>query len=468
MTRPHRHTLAQPSLSALAAAALLALSLPAGAQSNDELLRELRALKDRVNQLEQQLQAGKPAASGQWGMTPEQTQELNRVTTKAEALEDSRDAMGFKGLKISGYMDPTFIVNKRQNTAGFQFLNGVGDDGYYYDNSTFGSVALDILKETDSGTKYHLTLVPNRGTESIMNGANRLIQEASVQVPLGDPATLLIAGHVPDWSGYEYTQPTLNKLITHNLLFDLTLPTAYTGVGTQMTSGKWITKAMLANMNTSKRLAGNKMPVIAYRADYAATEYFGLGFAGVHGKAANFTENVVDGAGEVVSQPDSRLDLFEIDAYYTRGDWNFNGQFSVGRQAGAAVSTAAGTTTLDPADLRSAQWWGLSGLASYKFTQRVEGILRADYINNRKNGGGLLTYASNDGRNGIGNDGVDTETGANRYALTFGLNYAIDPTVVFKTELRYDGASRAVFEDIKTGVFSKSNQLFATSLVVSF
>ncbi|MDP4300705.1 DUF3138 family protein [Leptothrix discophora] len=478
MTRQARHTLAPAALTALAGAALLALSLPASAQSNDELLRELRALKDRVNQLEQQLQAGKPAAAapGQWGMTPEQTQELNRVTTKAEALEDSRDAMGFKGLKISGYMDPAFVASRRQNTAGFQFLNGVGDDGYAYDNSTFGSVALDLLKETDSGTKYHLTLVPNRGTESIMNGANRIVQEASVQVPLGDPATLLIAGHVPDWSGYEYTQPTLNKLITHNLLFDLTLPTAYTGVGTQVTSGKWITKAMLANMNTSKRSAGNKMPVIAYRADYAATEYFGFGFAGVHGKAANFSENVTTSDGfqlnpttglsepnsVVVSQPDSRVDLFEIDAYFTRGDWNFNGQFSVGRQAAASVTAAA------DGSLRAAQWWGLSGLASYKFTQRIEGIVRADYINNKKNGGGLLGYATNDGRNGIGNDGVDTETGANRYALTVGLNYAIDPTVVFKTELRHDAASRAVFEDVRTGTLVKNNQLFATSLVVSF
>ena len=56
-------------------------------------------------------------------MTPEQAKELNRVTIKTEALEDQRDALGFKGLKISGYMDPTFIYNQRQNRAGAQFLN---------------------------------------------------------------------------------------------------------------------------------------------------------------------------------------------------------------------------------------------------------------------------------------------------------------------------------------------------------
>ncbi len=64
------------------------------------------------------------------------------------------------------------------------------------------------------------------------------MHEASVSIPLGDLQTRLIAGQVPDWSGYEYLQPTLNKLITHNLLFDFTLPTAYTGAGMEVTRGQ--------------------------------------------------------------------------------------------------------------------------------------------------------------------------------------------------------------------------------------
>ena len=48
-----------------------------------------------------------------------------------------------------------------------------------------------------------------------------------VSVPLTDLQTRFIAGQIPDWSGYEYyLQSTLNKLITHNLLFDFTLPTS--------------------------------------------------------------------------------------------------------------------------------------------------------------------------------------------------------------------------------------------------
>ncbi len=114
------------------------------------------------------------------------------------------------------------------------------------------------------------------------------MHEASVSVPLTDLQTRFIAGQIPDWSGYEYLQPTLNKLITHNLLFDFTLPTAYTGAGMDITSGKWIAKVMLANMNAASATAGEKAPVVAFRVDYSRGEFQGFGFAGVHGKAANF------------------------------------------------------------------------------------------------------------------------------------------------------------------------------------
>jgi len=39
---------------------------------------------------------------------------------------------------------------------------------------------------------------------------------------------------------------------------------------------------------------------------------------------------------------------------------------------------------------------------------------------------------------------------------------------VFKCEYRYDWATGEVFENTKDGSFKKNNQLFATSVVVSF
>lgn len=446
-------------LSALALA-VMALLVPqfAGAQSNAELLRELNALKARIAELEAKLQqAGTPG-----GLTPEQQAELNRITVKAEALEDARDDAGFKGLTISGYMDPAVIYNKAQDRAGFQFLNRVDDDLYNYDNSYFGAAAIDFIKETDSGTRWRFTLAPNRGVGSVFDETSP-VHEASVSIPLTDLQTRLIAGQVPDWSGYEYLQPTLNKMITHNLLFDFTLPTAYTGVGFDITRSKWIYKAMLANMNASKKQPGDKTPVLAYRIDYSRGEFQGFGFAGVHGKAANFTENIVDDEGEVIEQPDSRVDLFEFDWYFIRGDWTVQNQLSVGRQRQAAI-------TLGPdGELRDAKWWGLSALAAYKLDPRLEAVARLDYINNEKNGGGLLGFTGADSRNGIGPDPAgDPEVGANRSALTLGMNYLFNLSTTLKVEYRLDRASEPVFEYVKDGSFKKSNHLLGGAIVVSF
>ena len=89
--------------SAVCCAAALAASFPlsAAAQSSAELLNELRALRDKGNQLEKRLQEteDKPAAAPAPGMTPEQQQEFNRIAHKAESLEDTRDALGLKAVK---------------------------------------------------------------------------------------------------------------------------------------------------------------------------------------------------------------------------------------------------------------------------------------------------------------------------------------------------------------------------------
>lgn len=447
----------------------------AQAPSNDAVLKELAALKARVEQLEGKLKAAEsklPPEGAQWGMSPTQAAELNRVVVKAEALEDGRDAAGFKGLKVGGYIDPVFIYNQRQNRSGFQFLNGIGNGGYSYDNSFFGMAVLDIQKETESGTKWRLTLAPNRGVGAGIDSPS-IVHEASVSIPLTGPTTRLIAGQVPDWSGYEYLPATQTKLITHNLLFDFTLPFTYTGVGLERTTGKWIYKAMLANMNASRRNSGDKAPVVAYRVDYARGEFAGFGFAGVHGKAANFraagnfnpvTSDPAQNLFDFYSTRDTRVDLFEVDAYFIRGDLTLQSQLSLGQQRRAAISA-------DPVtgELRTARWVGVSGLAAYKLSPRLEAIARLDHLRNRKNGGGLLGYTVADGLNGIGPDiAGDPERGTNRTALALGANYRLDENTVLKAEYRLDRASLPVFLDVKSGTYRRSNNLLGASVIVSF
>ncbi|MBN8486404.1 MAG: DUF3138 family protein [Burkholderiales bacterium] len=448
----------RPTLLALA----LSAAFPVAAQSNEELLKELRALKERVADLEKKLDTA-AATKPQWGMTPEQAAEFNRIAVKTESIQDNFTDQGYKGLKVTGYIEPVFVYNQRQNRAGVQFLNQQAD-GYNYDTSYMGAAVLDLTKETDSGTIWKLTLAPNRGTGAVVDGQS-IVQEASVSIPLGSLQTRLIAGQIPDWSGYEYQQPTLNPFTSHNLLYDFTLPTHYVGVGMDIKDGKWWFRGLLGNVNKTVKDNGDKSPVVALRLDYAKGEFSGWGAAALFGKAANFNTGTPTTA-----------QLLEVDGYFTRGDITLQGQVSYGAQKQGAI-----TPDLTTGAYRDSQWWGVSGMMGYLFNPRLQGLLRADYIKNSKNGGGLFGYTGysfddgtgmvygNDGRNGIGPDlNGDLNRGANRWAITTGMKYLLDTNTTVKLEYRLDGADRAVFEDVKTGAMKKSNSMVAASVVVAF
>jgi hypothetical protein len=439
---------------------------PAGGASAADTERELRQLTERLQQLEAQIAELKAARQMMSSEMMSELQELNRITIKAEALEDARDAAGHKMLKASGYMDPSFIISRAQNRGGFQFLSRMDADGYNYDSSYFGTAVIDFQKETDSAVKWRLTLAPNRGVGTVVDSISP-VHEASVSVPLTDLQTRLIAGQIPDWSGYEMLQPVFNKLITHNLLFDFTLPAAYSGAGLELTRGKWVLKGMLANVNASKKNPGNHAPALVYRVDYARGEFQGLGFAGIHGKAVNTRADELDGTGNPVYPNDigqeTQLNAFEIDGYFIRGDVTLQAQLSVGGQQKAAITP--GTN----GELRDSRWSGLSVLGAYRFTPRFEGTARLDLLNNSANGGGLLGYTVADGRNGIGPDPAgDPNRGADRKALTLGLSYMLDLSTSLKGEIRHDEASVPVFQYLSDGVYRTGNDLFGVSLLVSF
>jgi hypothetical protein len=467
----------QPTAIRLAVAVLLLAfeAAPALAQSNADLLNEIKALKARIEELEKKVKAvPEPPADGstpQWGMTPEQFADYNKLVVKTEALEDSQESHGYKDLKIGGYMDPTFIYNVAQRRAGFQFLNPVHEDGYNYDNSYFGTVNLDFQKELEGGTRWRLTLMPQRGAGIVADPSSySIVHEASFSIPMGDLQTRFIGGQIPDWSGYEYIQATTTKLVTRGLLLDFTEPTAYTAAGMEIIRGKWDVKGVVGNFNTSMQPPGGVSPVFAYRVDYSKGEFDGWGLAGVEGKVANFNSGVLPNV-----DPHTWLDLIEADAYFIRGDLTLQGQVGYGHQKDAAITPDA------DGNARDAQWWGLSGLAAYKFQPRLEGAVRADYINDSHNGGGLLGYTGyyspddgvfGDYRNGIGVSpncslGADCK-GANRGAIALGFNYLLTANTTVKAEYRYDFATEPVFYYVDSGNYKKNNSLFGASVVVGW
>lgn len=399
--------------------------------------------------------------------------EFNRIRIKTEAQEDAAETSGFKNLKFSGYIDPSYIYNRNAKTSSFVFLNNNSPvngsaESYGYDNTFFGSAMLNLEKELEGGSKFKFSLMPSKGTASGYNFGN-LVHEATASVPLGTQSTRLIAGQFADWTGYEYTPATQNKLVTHNLLFDFSAGSFYTGAGLELSRGKWTSKILFANLNSARiDHASVKTPALTYRVDYAMNEFSGLGFSGIH---AGFDDHIQFG----------RLDLVEVDGYFARGNWSFQGQIGLGRQ---------GATPTNGYSADKASWIGLSTLASYKVLPQLEAIARFDFINNSKDGGGIFgaTFGGvckdragmdancPDGRNGFGSGMVfdgsqwlvdDPSRGSNRSALALGLNYALLPGVNLKAEVRYDRSSARVFKDADAQ-YRRDNQVIVLSTVLSF
>ena len=423
------------------------------------LQAQLQALQQRLQELET-----KPAV-----LPPEQQRQLNRTTVRAEALEEAQEALGYKGLKISGLIDPSYIHVQGQNRSGFQFLNSGANFEYAYDNGAFGMAMLDFQKELEGGTKMRLTLAPNRGGLGIAIDGQSIVHEASLSIPVGDLQTRFIAGQIPDWSGHEFMHANQNRLVTHNLLFDFTIPAGYTGAGVEMLRNPWYVKALLANVSSSKKANGQKTPALAYRVDFFdyKREFNGFGFAGLHGKLPNSRAGDEFGnpvTGLPYSQNNTMVHSFEVDGFFSRGDWTISGQVGAGMQKRAAI-------TADPVsgELRDARWWGVSTMLAYKWNPRLELIARLDYLNNSKHGGGTLGYAFADSRNGLGPTLTgDQERGSNRQALSLGAKYLLNAFTQLKFEYRVDRADQAVFLHLADQQFRRSNRLFGSSVVMSF
>jgi hypothetical protein len=435
----------------------LASAMPwmsAQAQSTADLKKEIDALKAQLQILQQKIESVSAAAP-----TEELVQKINRIEQKQDLAGDTLEKSGLNGVKFSGTIEASYKYNDLDKQHSFGASSGYAD-------TDAGAAMIQITKESQDGEGVDWTLRLLPGSSAYF------VHEASVSIPL-NKTTRIIGGRVPDYEGYEYSfpnaDPTLgNQLISHNALYDLAGASFYDGIGASHTlmDGNLVMKWMVANIDsatdTSNTTAGtNAVPVysaatlntpqsgnksygLVARADWTVNEYTSLGAALVTGNGnRNFT-------------------IVDIDGGYTHGDWAFNGQVSVGTQRGAA-------STGDDAN-----WSGLSAQVRYKIVPRLQLIARADYLENRSNGGGTYVYnGSSGGASGLGPEldstgaVTDPTVGANLTRLTLGTNYQINPNTQWKLEYRLDQSTGYNFLT-SDGNPTQSRNAFATALVLSF
>ena len=187
-------------------------------------------------------------------------------------------------------------------------------------------------------------------------------------------------------------------------------------------------------MNASRYDRDNQAPVLAYRVDYSKGEFDGFGFAGVHGKS--FGARIDSFRGRRLLHP-RRLDAAGPGRLGPHPRRRGQRRRRVGRPVGPGRPTS--------------------------FTPRLKGTLRADYVKNDKNGGGIFGSVPvcddtgaciADGRNGFGPKmafdgsglgGRPVGQGPEPLRPVAGLTYLFDLNTTFKVEYRLDGASGPAF-----------------------
>lgn len=397
----------------------------------DALRAELTALQQKVEE----------ASSG--GDNTEMIQRVTKIEQKQDQSLDDTEKSGWKGLKFSGAIEAAYKFDTLGNSHTFGSSAGLGDE----------YAMLQISKESQDGkgVDWMLRLLPGSTTFN-------QVHEASVSIPFND-TTRIIGGLIPDFQGYEYNfgnaTPSLgNQLITHNALFDVAGATSYTGVGASHTfsNGTYALKWVVGNidsasdsLDTPTITGASKVRTVglAARADWTISELAYVGVAYAHGSV------------------NRNFDIIDVDGSYTKGNWQFNGQITLGSQRNAAANGD------------DARWLGLSGYASYKLTPRIQLLSRADYISNKTNGGGTYAYNAGSASVGLGPEldssgaVIDPNVGADLTRLSLGTNYQINTSTQWKTEYRLDTSSGYNFVD-SDAVARKSKQTFGTSLLVSF
>ena len=487
-------------------------ALAAPKQSDiDALKAQVQALQGKIKQLEDQQAAQAaataaavvPAASASTAPVlsaddvDQMKQSIASLQLKVDSLGTTVNEGGLAGLSITGYMDPSYVYNANQHSAGFQFVNHNG--AYNYDDSTFGDVYLDIKKTFGAGSLApvaEISIMPNRGNGATLlatdNGSNafmNIINTASVTLPI-DTSSSFVIGLMSSFGGYEVQQSTLMPVLTHNLLYDFSDPGSYVGVGYNYFTGNYAWKFMLANEQYRTKGAStqtdtnpvtgqavfhsNSTPTFTTRLDYTWSSQIDLGWSANIGRQTLGTASTcASGYGYQCSSgsPYARYLFTEADLTYTWADTVINAELDYGRQDNAAFN--GGT----------AVWYGMSvtGLQKWHTDGAIFGTsARFDYLNDEKNGGGgggiVLSGSGFDGHNGWGISqdclagsavaGTDCK-GANRSDITFDFLWYITDQATLKAEYRHDMASENVFLK-NDGTYSKHNDLLSTQFIYAF
>ena len=168
--------------------------LNAHAQSPADMQKQIQLLQEQLKALQTQVETLGAKQSAD-------STEFNRLAQKVEVKDEAAQKSGLSDLTIKGVIEARYLKDKVDAT-GFSGSGLTGSQsGFSASNGYSGVGMLEITKQAEGGNgiNWTLRLTPGGGVRD----DSKILHEASISVPLGDGAPRIIAGLIPDWTGYE-------------------------------------------------------------------------------------------------------------------------------------------------------------------------------------------------------------------------------------------------------------------------
>ena len=331
---------------------------------------------------------------------------------------------------VSGYVETYYLYDFNQpvNNTRPGFI-------YSYNRHNEVNLNLGFIKGSYNTDNVRANLALMTGTYANANlaaepGVLKNILEANAGVKIAKNANLWMdAGIFASHIGFESAIGKDCWNLTRSILAD---NSPYYEAGAKLSyttdNGKWFLSGMILNgWQRMQRVEGNSLPSFGTQITFKPT--------------ASVTLNSSSFIG--TDKPDSARQM--------RYFHNFYGIFQVSSKVGVTIGFDYGVEEESPESSSKNAWYSPVVIVRYTPTEKLALALRGEYYDD-ENGVIIVT---------------GTPNGFKTSGVSFNIDYAIQPNVLWRTEIRTFSSKDDVFTDSNEDP-SKNNTFIGTSLAVSF
>jgi len=377
------------------------------------------------------------------------------VPAIAPAEEEGKLADFFKGIEISGFVDTYYSYNfsKPHDQRGGTFSNIRDDDAKGFtdvrafdrenDSFTLDNIEISVFKPSTEKdpigfgftTNYgeiaqRLTFVPSDGrVDGADGGDDFTVSQGFVtyKAPVGKGLDFKF-GKFATWIGAELWESVDNPNFSRSLLYQMAIPFTNTGLAMSYPLLDQLTATFYLVNGWDTFVDNNNSKTLGYQFNWKISENTNFIVNGSHG-AEQDEDIVADAEGNWRHFWDLIL------AFKPLPKTSVNVNFDYGTEQGAGTYLTAmndddGDGTLNGFDMdassRNGEWWGISTILGYDFTDSVGIALRREYFEDKDGA-----------RMGV-ND-------LNIWETTFTTNIKIRQNLLVRPEIRYDQANQGIF-----------------------